>query len=338
MINFFSTYKKVSQKDIEITGFTQAYGKGPFDRLYGIDKTKCSTELKTLSCNTAGGRVRIRTNSKTMKVHVVLNEFISYSHVTACGTSGLDVYVGMGDEKHWIDSIIPLYGQKDIERIIRLSGKMQDVTINLPLYAGVDKFEVQIEKGALLEKPSKYMYEKPIVFYGSSITQGCSASRPGNSFPEIVTRKLDANLMNFGFSSGAKGETIVAQYIASIPMSAMIVEYDHNAETIEHLKNTHMNFVKVIRNANPELPIIILSRFSGGISIAKDETEKRRDIVKSTYEIMRDSGDKNIFFIDGLAEMQGKRVDDYFVDGVHPTDYGMYLIADIIYKKMKEIL
>ncbi len=338
MFAIFSNNRKVQMCEVEVTGFKYVSEMGHFDRLYGIDKSICSEEVRTLATNTAGGHIRIRTNSKRLNVCVKLDKFIGYSHFTVCGTSGLDVYIGNGKEKRWIANIIPDYGQINLEKEILLPGIMQDITINLPLYTGVDNIEILIERGAKIEKPTGLKHERPIIFYGSSITQGCSASRPGNSYPEIVARKLDASLMNFGFSSGAKGENYIAEYIAALPMTAMVIEYDHNARDVEELKNSHLRFVQSVRSQQPMIPLVLMSRFSAGVSVDIEETIKRRDIIKDTYTTLKQSGDKNIYFIDGFVEMKDKHIEDYFIDGVHPTDRGMYFIAGKIEKILSQVL
>lgn len=338
MFNILPDSRYLKSSEFNIVGFVDNNRIGHFDRLYGINKNICSQELKSLSSNTAGGHVRFRTNSKKVEIHVQLEQFVAYSHFSVCGTSGLDVYVGTGLGKKWIDSIIPLYGETQLEKSIILSGKMQDITIVLPLYTGVSKVDIKIERTATVERWTNLKYELPILFYGSSITQGCSASRPGNSYPEIVARRLNANLMNMGFSSGAKGEVYMAEYISKIPMTAMVIEYDHNAPTIEDLENTHLRFVKTIRDANPIIPIVVMSRFSKGLSVSTDETMERSNIIKNTVTTLEQRGDKRIYFIDGSSLLEDTNRDDYFVDGVHPNDYGMYMIADYVQKELEKSL
>lgn len=114
--------------------------------------------------------------------------------------------------------------------------------------------------GSKIGKPTPYSIEKPIVFYGSSITQGGCASRPGNSYTHIICRWLDANMVNLGFSGNAKGEPEMAELISQIDMGALVMDYDHNAPDAEYLLNTHENFFKIIRSNHPYLPVIFVSK------------------------------------------------------------------------------
>ena len=92
------------------------------------------------------------------------------------------------------------------------------------------------------KSPTPYVVEKPIVFYGSSITEGGCASRVTNAYPALLSKWLNADYINLGFSGSAKGEIPVAEFIAEQSMSAFVYDYDHNAPNPEHLAATHEAF------------------------------------------------------------------------------------------------
>ena len=148
---------------------------------------------------------------------------------------------------------------------------------------------------------------------------------------------LGANLVNLGFSSSAKGETIVAETIARIKMSAFVYDYDHNGD-IANLRKTHYDFYKVIRQAQPDVPIIMISRFSWGYSDSDDALNQRRDIIKTTYKKAVAEGDKNVYFIDGADVYPKEYRGACLVDGTHPNDLGMYFVANAIYPVLKDAL
>ena len=100
-------------------------------------------------------------------------------------------------------------------------------------------------------------------------------------------------------------------------------DYDHNAPDKEHLLKTHEPFFKMIRAENPDIPVIMVSKPDP----IGEEDEKRRDIIKATYENALASGDKNVYFIDGAdLGVTG----DATVDGCHPNDLGFYRMAEKI--------
>jgi len=116
---------------------------------------------------------------------------------------------------------------------------MRDILINFPLYNPVDEAFTGLDEDAELLPAAEYAHEKPVVFYGSSITQGACASHPGNAYCNILSRRLNTNNINLGFSGGCHGEDAMAEYLAALDMSVLVYDYDHNAESAEELQRTH---------------------------------------------------------------------------------------------------
>lgn len=177
-----------------------------------------------------------------------------------------------------------------------------------------------------VEAPTPYIDKKPMVYYGSSITQGACASRPGNCYQGYICRAFNCDYINLGFSGNAKAEDEIIEYIKSLDMSIFVCDYDHNAPSAEHLKNTHEKMFKAIREAHPDIPIIIMSAPIWNPSGAWKE---RRDIVEQTYKNARATGDENVYFIDGKALMSLCE-NNGTVDNCHPTDLGFYSMAQVL--------
>ena len=209
-----------------------------------------------------------------------------------------------------------------------------EVLINMPLYSGISDITITLEANALIAAPLPRDFDKPILFYGSSITQGGCASRPGNSYQAIISAWNNVDYVNLGFSGGAKAEDEIIAYIKDLPMSVFVYDYDHNAPTVEHLRNTHEKMFKAIRAAQPDLPILMLSRPKYYIN---EEEEQRLEIIKTTYQNAIHNGDKNVYFIPGKKLMELAR-DEGTVDGCHPTDLGFYSMAMAIEPVLKAIL
>ena len=151
----------------------------------------------------------------------------------------------------------------------------------------------------------------------------------------MVARWLDTDYVNFGFSGNAKGEDAIAEYIAGLKMSAFVYDYDHNAPTPEHLEVTHERMFKIIRAAQPSLPILMLTRPKYHLA----ETEKQRlAIVRRTYENALAAGDKNVYFIPGTELLLELVREEALVDNCHPADGGFISMAYVIGQKLKEIL
>lgn len=283
---------------------------------------------KELSYHLAGGRVRFMTDSPYVAIVYTFPVLNTYYHITRSCQSGIDMYVDgvfsgvyapTNDKDNRVEAIKHFDGEK----------KMREIVINLPHYNSMNSMYIGTSKDSVIKNAKPY--DKRIVFYGSSITQGGCASRPGNTFTSSVARALDWDIINLGFSGNGKGETIMAEYIASLDMDIFVLDYDHNAPDSEHLKKTHKPFFDVIRKAHPNLPVIIMSKPDYRADKCADE---RRAVIKSTYDEAVSAGDKNVYFIDGYTLWGDEDYYNCTVDGVHPTDLGMYRM----YKRIMEVV
>lgn len=192
---------------------------------------------------------------------------------------------------------------------------------------------IGLSDGSAVKETPSYKNSKPIVYYGSSITQGGCASRPGMSYESILSRKLNMDYINLGFSGNAKAEDAMIEYIKTINMSAFVYDYDHNAPTVEHLANTHEKMFKAIRNEKPGIPIIIMSRPKYHLN---EEETKRLHIIEATYKNAVSSGDRNTYFIDGKA-LTALCKNEGTVDGCHPTDFGFMSMAKALGEVLREL-
>lgn len=295
--------------------------------------------------NTAGGRVRFATNSKRIAIRAEMPFINRSSQFTLCGSAGFDLYVELdGVQTYWSTFIPPYEMENGYEAEAKETcGQMCEYTINMPLYSDVSRLCVMLDEDAEVKECRPYKYELPVVYYGSSITQGGCASRPGNSYQNVISRRLDCDYINLGFSGSALGEDEIALYIANMEMSVFVYDYDHNAPTPEHLEKTHAKMLSIIREKHPDIPVICPSRIVCGPDRPGkklwERTDARRQIVKATVENAIKSGDKNIYFIDG-AEYGNQFGDPYSltVDLWHPNDLGFATMAKVIGDKVMQVL
>ena len=191
----------------------------------------------------AGGRVRFQTDAKKLYVKMTLAGTKEDINIPLSGSAGADIYLGKGTEATYLGYIAPkthTEGEITVEKTFDLTGEEVLVTINLPRNDHLLEMQIGIEESAKLWEAPEYTVEKPIVFYGSSITEGGCAPRPGNAYTSIVSRWLDADYRNMGFSGSARGEEDFAEYLAGFPeMSLFVMDYDHNSPSPEHLAETH---------------------------------------------------------------------------------------------------
>lgn len=325
--------------------------KAPFD-LYGLylgelDVFKRMPEsvaeavspgVKSLNFNTAGGRVRFSTDSDYVAIKCVLPMVRDFSHMPRTGSSGFDIYEVEDGTCTYLKTFVPPKGMTDgYESIVHFKDKKKRyLEINFPLYNRVDELYVGVREGSFVEEGAKYKYAKPVLYYGSSITQGGCASKPSNSYQSIISHDLDCDHINLGFSGSAKGEKAIVDYLATIDASVFVCDYDYNAPNAEHLQATHLPLYKTYREKNPDTPIIFVS----GVNVAFNNMDKikRRQIVLDTYNYALSQGDERVSFIDGHTMFGGRYGNVFTVDGAHPNDAGFLRMADIIGRDVEIML
>lgn len=306
---------------------------------YRLDAAKreiYSDANRSLAECTAGGSIRFITDASEISLRISNRaSIVGMHHFCDRGVYGVDAYVGTGTARKYVGKMMqtfaddPNYNTGTLE----LPEGINEVQINLPLYGGIEKMEIGFKKGTLVGAPTERTVG-PIAFYGSSITQGGCVSRPANSFANLLCRALDADCVNYGFSGSAMGETAVAEHIASRKLAAFVMDYDYNAPSIEHLEATHEPFFRIIREKQPELPVVFVTH-----PFYDDETEndaKRIGIVKKTYMNALAAGDKNVYFVDSREFFTKEMRDLYAVDNLHPNDLGQFSMAEVIFPVLKK--
>lgn len=295
--------------------------------------------VTTLARHTTGGRIRFRTDSPYIAYRAKPLYSGYMSHMPLTGSVGTDIFVNgrscttfrpFHDSDVWYEGILEIGAD-----VPDMQG-MKDIELNMGLYNGITEGWIGLKAGSLLEAAKPYTIDKPIVYYGNSVTQGGCASKPGNSFPGFLGRWLDADHINLGFSGSGRGEENMAEYIAGLDMRLFFMDYDHNAPTAEHLQNTHYRFYKIVRERNPQLPIIIASMPNDDLS--PTYRAERREIIRDTYKRAIAEGDRNVWFIDGVTLFGEEHRDACTMDGAHPNDLGFFFMAQGILPYMKEAL
>ena len=301
---------------------------GMFRRMPEKVAESVSKNVWMLHSHTAGGRVRFRTNSPYVAINVKMGSIGKMPHFALAGSAGFDMYTNNGNGEVYVRTFMPPYDMEDgYESICEIPDvKMQDITIDMPLYSEVKEIYIGLDENARIEAPTPYIDKKPIVYYGSSITQGGCASRPGNSYQQIISRRFNCDYVNLGFSGSARAEDAIIEYVKSLDMSIFVYDYDWNAPNAQHLRNTHEKMFMAIREAHPETPIIIMPAPKWTLPNFMVE---RREVILKTYENAIARGDKNVYYIDG-KELMALCKDDGTVDGVHPTDFGFHSMAKAV--------
>lgn len=322
---------------VKIHGIFKEHGK--FVRMpYDIGKN-VNSGVEYLLFNTAGGRARFATDSPYIAIKSEMNGASHMTHMAMAGSAGFDLYV---EDDEFGETYVstyrpPLDAKKGFDGIAHIDvseKKMRTFTIHFPTYSCVNKLYIGLAPNSKLEKAKPYINTKPIVYYGSSITQGGCVSKPGDTYQDFISRRFNVDYINLGFSGSAKGEDVISDYIKSLDMSIFVYDYDHNAPTPEHLKNTHEKMFLNIRKAHPDIPVIIMSRPR---FILNDHAMQCLEVIKQTYNNAVMRGDKNVYLLTG-AELTALCKNEGTVDGTHPTSFGFFSMAKAVGDVIEDII
>ncbi len=347
-------WHEVSEPEIAVEGFYWYGQDRQFRRLPREPEVTIRPAVSSLAGNTAGGQLRFQTDSSEVWIDAEFGNFTPMPHMAPTGSSGFDLYTGTPFRERFVTSARPSLAAGVTQlynRVFPFSDpapkKMRSFIINFPLYNPVASLRIGLDADAKLLAPEPYKDPRPIAIYGTSITQGGCASRPGSAVSNILSRKLARPVLNFGFSGNGNGEPELAQLLAEIADPAMYI-LDYEANSAYDILNTLPVFVKILREKHPDTPILVISgtpySFETYDRLSDDEeyrssywhelAHKQQAIVQQ----LRDAGDQNIHYFYGGDVWGENEYEEMTVDGVHPTDYGFFLMARAWEPKIREIL
>ena len=287
--------------------------------------------------HTTGGRLRFATDSKTFKLAVTYGYLWVMHHMPMVGSCGFTLFEEKEEGEKFVAMLCPgLKDEKGFTEEIKLPGDgMHNYVLYFPLYNDIQSLTVSLDEGAKVEKGRAHRDILPILYYGSSITQGGCASRPDTSYQPLIYKKNNIDFINLGFSGNGKAEDNMVDYLAGIDCSLFVCDYDHNASTVEYLQQTHYRLYERYRKVRPDTPILFISK--PDIKNDPENGEKRLCIIRKTYLTAKKNGDNNVYFLSGKRFYGKGNCWDFAIEGCHPTDRGFHRMAEEIYKKMIEI-
>ncbi len=282
----------------------------------------------------AGGRIRFSTDSEHVGIHAKSADYNVMNHITRIGQSGFDVYA----DNHFMGSVSPdEHCAISTEWHVGGSRKMRNIEISMPLYKPVTIESIGIDEGAAIKDPRPYKLPKPIVYYGTSITQGGCASTPGTTYQSFISRWLDLDFVNLGFSGNGWGDPELAAIVSEIPACCYVIDFWANVAADQYGARLP-GFVGPIRENHPETPVVVVSPFffAQDANNGAAHAQQRKDAEEFVKEHQK-QGDRNIYLLDGYKLIS--REDTYgLVDGVHANSLGFYLMAKGFTPFLKRVL
>lgn len=315
-----------------------------YDRLPARAREKVTKAVWHLSHCSAGMCVRFVTNAPTIKARWKLrNENLALPHMPATGVSGLDLYVKRENGTwHWLGAGRPAEFPENSKTLVsNISPEKREYLLYLPLYNGVARVEIGIPPEFQLSPapervPSK---QRPIVFYGTSITQGACASRPGMAATAIVGRKLGYPVINLGFSGNGKMEPEMAELLGELDPALYVLDCVPNMNDSLIQARTE-KFIKILRTARPETPILLSEGVNYSSAFLENSLRRRNEssqaAMREVYTKLIAAGYQNIYFM--YAPNQFGEDGEGTVDGIHATDLGFFRQAAAFITLIKAIL
>ena len=336
-----AVWRSVLDAPFSVHGVRYDASVGRFLRMPKEDAARVSASVLGLNERTSGGRVRFRTDSPYVSVYCVAPAFDPMPHMPVTGSHGFSVYSGGAFAGKITPSVSEVISPEN-DRIhfggsVRLGDNgWRDIEIYMPLYGGVCELYIGVQDGASLDEPKEYKYKKPIVIYGSSITQGACASRPGNDFAMRLSRLLDADVLNLGFSGNGNAEPEMLDYLTRIDASAYIFDYNYYSDRPDRILPPHYEVYATLRRAHPKTPILMIDKPS--YVFAGKDYEIRSKMIRDTYERAIRDGDGCVAMMDAKDLFGETEPDACVVDTDHPNDLGFYRMAESIFPRLKKLL
>ena len=334
-------WSDIRQFGVEGRGWSDT--KEFYDRLPAKAEALVRKPVWDLSRDSAGMCVRFVTDATTIHARwAVTDPWLYLPNLTAIGKSGLDLYVKTNGHWRWLTVGVPDAQTNDVLLVKDLIPGKREYLLYLPLYNGVKFCELGVPANCVLEKAPAWGpgERKPIVFYGTSITQGASASRPGMVHTAMLQRQFNWPVINLGFSGNGKMEPEMGDLIAELDPAVYVIDCLPNM-VADEIKERVEPFVKRLRAAHPLTPIVLVEdRTLQGAFLTQGQMEwyhlKDRAELKAAFQRLQQSGVKDLYYIPG-ADLLGDDGEGT-TDGSHPNDLGFTRQAEIFAKVLKPLL
>lgn len=320
--------------DLGLEGKGWEETQSPFDRLPSKAEAVVRKPVWGLSRDSTGLCVRFVTDAPTIEARWTLNKaLLAMPHMPATGVSGLDLYAKADDGQwRWLAVGQPKASPTNSVRLVSgLPKGPREFLLYLPLYNGVKSVELGIPKDNSISRaePRPEALRKPIVFYGTSITQGGCASRPGMVHTAILGRQLNRPIINLGFSGNGKMEPELADLLAELDPAVYVLDCLPNMSAKE-VEERVEPFVKTLRKAHPDTPIVLAEdrNYTHGFILAspREHNERNHAALRTAHEHLVAAGVKGLHYLP--ADRQIGSDGEGTVDGSHPTDLGFARMAE----------
>ena len=321
----------VTQWGVEGRAWSDAPRTRWFDRFPAAAQQTVTPAVWNLSRDSAGMMVRFRTNATAIHVHYrLMKDRLGMPHMPATGVSGVDLYARDDQGRwRWVQVTRPDKQELQVEIIRDLAPGEREYAAYLPLYNGVEFLRIGVPPGSKFEGLAPRA--RPVVFYGTSITHGACASRPGIVHPAILGRRLDVPVVNLGFSGNGRMDTAVGDYLTQVDAAAYVIDCLPNMNAAA-VREKCVPLVRQLRKARPDTPIILVEdrRFTNSwITPAKAKFhDENHAALREAFAALQKEGIRGLHYIAG-DQLLGTDTEGA-TDASHPNDLGFMRQADVM--------
>ncbi len=334
--------KYLDASELKLLGKISCETETLYERLPSYLKNLTRGPVWSLGKNTSGLAIRFRSNSSS--VHAkweVLND-VNLNHMTQTGVKGLDLYAWHDNSWKFVNSARPTGKINEVTIISHMEPKEREYMLYLPLYDGVTDLQIGVDSIAFIEMAMIDLPKatSPIVFYGTSITQGGCATRPGMSYPNILSRSLNIEIINLGFSGNGQLDYEIADMMSlRTDAGLFVLDFIPNV-SLEQVKEKTIPFVEKLRSKNANIPLlfvesVLFTHMNFDNQIKKIVSEKNREL-RIQFDKLISLGYENIYYL-SAENLIGE---DYegTIDGIHLTDVGFMRMAEDMKNIIEEII
>ena len=295
-----------------------------------------ASENQQARCS-AGLALTFKTNSTSIELLPTYKWEHKKDNMTGIAAAGFDLYIKRENKWVYANSGAPQVRNKEFTIIKDMDTTEKECLLYLPIYSELENLKIGIQQTATI-KAIPNPFKSKVVFFGSSFTQGTSASRPGMSYPMQIERNLDVHVCNLGFAGNSKLQPYFAELIADIDADTFVFDAFSNPSE-EIIRKRLVSFLEIISKKHKETPLIFVETIHRGntnfnLSSRRHEEKKKEAAKEIMVELMQKY--PNVYFIE--SPLPESISDDTSADGVHPSDLGYYYWANNLGDKLNKIL
>ncbi len=333
--------KYVNAADFQIIGKGFDDTQNMYERLPARLEGKTRQPVWDLSKNCSGLAIRFRTNSPVIAAKWEVTGDVVMNHFAPSGIKGLDLYCLKNGKWQFVNSARPAGKSTTAIIIDHMIENEMEYMLYLPLYDGLSSLEIGVDpkstiSNSQIDSPKK---DKPVVFYGTSITQGGCASRAGMSYPNQLSRMLDRQTINLGFSGNGQLDLEIAEAMSEIDASCFVVDCLPNV-SVSQMNEKYLRFLEIIREKKPDVPILLVETVLFP-HMYFDQTvfallHEKNATLKKIFDEQIKKGDRHIYYLKS-DKLIGTDYEST-VDGVHMTDLGFLRMSQNMYPVLRKLI